>query len=1219
MATTTERLAILITADGKGAARELQALGRTAEKELGKVEQGVARTQAQMQKFGVTALGVAGVAAVGLTELGRSASELEQAMGGAEAVFGSALGSVEDFSQGAAQAFGLSSTAALQLTSRLGSLLKGFGFTQEEAAGTSIRLSQLGADLSAAFGGRPEEAVNALGAALRGEYDPLERFGVSLNATQANLKAVELGLAENASSVDLNARAQAALAIIYERTTDVQGQFARESDTAAGKAARAAAEFENMKASLGQGVLPAMTAVLGAANSLVGGLTRLNDATGGIAAQGAVVATGLLAFTGAASLAISQSAALTGGLVKMAQSAQLTAGALQAGTLAMSGMTLAAGAGGVAILGAVAALTLFESTNERAAARSRELQEAADAAFNALAMLGTNTGAFDELVSSNLSAEGLAGDMNDLGLSIQQVTNIIKADSATQANWQNMLRSSGEAGQRVAGFVQEQSNAYRQGYLEAVRFALANEKVGAEGLKAAAAASLNEQAQASLADAIADGVINYQELDAIDVPALLAAVTSQFGAGAVGANNLAGATNAAGNSAQTAAGKFAALASAVANAFGAGNNYARAQLGIENANARVAKAQQEVAGTAKAAGGGTKAAGESALDAERKTRQYDAALRGVDESLRRVDDAHEGVVDAERGVEDANRGVEDAVRGVTEATRAYEDALLSQQDAVEHVAEAERGVQDALHGVEEAHRAVAQAAQSTADAERAVGDAQKDNVEAATDLADANDRLRLITQGYGAASQEAADAAEELSDAQRAAERSAMALGDAEEKLNDARGKESEAVEFFGADSDQAQRAAREVAKAQLDLRDAQDRVEDTTKGQDAAQRKLTGTLFGFAAGSDEATEAQEKVAAAQDRVDQTSRSLESAVRAVEEAHHAEAEAARGVEEADRRVIDAQRGVTDAHRAVEQAGRTVEDRHRAIAEADRAVEEAHRRVKDATDAVTDANRTVTEALLGVEDANFRVREAEEARTARLGGGGGGGGGAVIDQAQLERDLKAALLDQRDAYVEVATAAGDAKLAEAERVAALRGETIPDQEKANIKMAGFVEELYRQRDTLEPGSPLRQALNDYIWDLGELPDEVSTKITLNTREALLRLQAVHDSLLAINDNIDPNAVARGELPAAVAGRAQGGPVHAGTQYEVGEGDHPELLNQDGKLFLIPGNQGRVTPIANTTGSGGDGGVNIYGDINMGSAGAGEVGDEIMWRWRTRRAS
>lgn len=218
--------------------------------------------QASSLRTAIAAIGFA-AAAAGLFSLVDAASEAEQSVGAVSAIFGSAAGIIDAFAAGSAEAAGLTATAARNMTSQIGALLQGFGFTQQEAAKTSVVLAQLGADLAATFGGSPEDAVLALGAALRGEFDPLERFGVSLNITQANLKAVELGLADSTSNVDLNARAQASLALIMERSTGAQGQFAREINTTAGQLAVAKASAQEAAVAVGETLAPTFVELLG--------------------------------------------------------------------------------------------------------------------------------------------------------------------------------------------------------------------------------------------------------------------------------------------------------------------------------------------------------------------------------------------------------------------------------------------------------------------------------------------------------------------------------------------------------------------------------------------------------------------------------------------------------------------------------------------------------------------------------------------------------------------------------------------------------------------------------------------------------------------------------------------------------------------------------------------------------------------------------------------
>ncbi|HLT68568.1 MAG TPA: hypothetical protein VKZ72_00295 [Acidimicrobiales bacterium] len=190
-----------------------------------------------------------------------AASELEQAVGGTEAVFGEWADVIDEAAQRSATSIGMSERAFREATSRIGGQLKNMGFDMADAADWSIRLTNIAADLAATYGGSTTEAVEALGAALRGEADPAERFGLLLHQNAVNAKAVEMGLAESVSSVDAWAKAQATLALITEQSADAQGQFAREADTAAGRAQILAAQWENLQAKIGQRLLPVLTSL----------------------------------------------------------------------------------------------------------------------------------------------------------------------------------------------------------------------------------------------------------------------------------------------------------------------------------------------------------------------------------------------------------------------------------------------------------------------------------------------------------------------------------------------------------------------------------------------------------------------------------------------------------------------------------------------------------------------------------------------------------------------------------------------------------------------------------------------------------------------------------------------------------------------------------------------------------------------------------------------
>jgi len=198
-----------------------------------------------------------------------SASDLQQAQGAVESVFGKQAGAVERLSKSSADSMGLAQSAYLQYAAVVGSALQNAGFTSKQAVEESNKVMQRGADMAATFGGTTADAVEAINAAVaRGEFDPLEKYGVSLNMTAVNAELAARGQDKLTGSALKHAKAQVVLDMVYKNTAKSAGQFARESDTAAGSAAIASANFEDASAALGQALLPAAAAAAGALASV---------------------------------------------------------------------------------------------------------------------------------------------------------------------------------------------------------------------------------------------------------------------------------------------------------------------------------------------------------------------------------------------------------------------------------------------------------------------------------------------------------------------------------------------------------------------------------------------------------------------------------------------------------------------------------------------------------------------------------------------------------------------------------------------------------------------------------------------------------------------------------------------------------------------------------------------------------------------------------------
>lgn len=234
--------------------------------------------ESTLGKFGKAAGAVAvavGVAAVAIgTKAVKAASTLEQNMGAMESVFKSSSGQMTEWANKAASSVGLAKSEYAGLATVLGAQLKNMGVATDQLAGQTDGLIRMGADLSAQFGGSTSDAVAALSSLLRGERDPIERYGVSINEAAVKAKMAEMGLSGLSGEAEKNAKLQATLALLNEQTADSMGAFTREATTLAGAQQRLSAGTENLYAVLGTSLLPAATAVTAALGAMVNKLAE---------------------------------------------------------------------------------------------------------------------------------------------------------------------------------------------------------------------------------------------------------------------------------------------------------------------------------------------------------------------------------------------------------------------------------------------------------------------------------------------------------------------------------------------------------------------------------------------------------------------------------------------------------------------------------------------------------------------------------------------------------------------------------------------------------------------------------------------------------------------------------------------------------------------------------------------------------------------------------
>src|SRR5690606_7037960 len=108
------------------------------------------------------------------------ASDAEQSLGGVDALFGRNAVQVKYWCQVADENLGVSANTYRELTATTDAQLQYMGVPMDLVAAKTNYIIKLGADLAVTYGGTTAEAVEALGSLLRGETDPIERYGVSI-------------------------------------------------------------------------------------------------------------------------------------------------------------------------------------------------------------------------------------------------------------------------------------------------------------------------------------------------------------------------------------------------------------------------------------------------------------------------------------------------------------------------------------------------------------------------------------------------------------------------------------------------------------------------------------------------------------------------------------------------------------------------------------------------------------------------------------------------------------------------------------------------------------------------------------------------------------------------------------------------------------------------------------------------------------------------------
>lgn len=222
-------------------------------------------------------LGVTTPIAIGFGKVVKLASGLQESMNAVNVVFEDSAKIITDFSKKAVTAAGVTQEEWNQAATILGAQLQQAGLEMDEVADKTNVLIQRAADMASIFNTDVNDALGAIQAALRGEIDPIERFGVAMNMASVEARALEEGIIDAGEEMSAGQAIAARFAEVMAQTDKYAGDFARTSNQLANRGRILRARFKQLGAEMGEQLLPIMEKIVTWLDKLVTAFGALSD------------------------------------------------------------------------------------------------------------------------------------------------------------------------------------------------------------------------------------------------------------------------------------------------------------------------------------------------------------------------------------------------------------------------------------------------------------------------------------------------------------------------------------------------------------------------------------------------------------------------------------------------------------------------------------------------------------------------------------------------------------------------------------------------------------------------------------------------------------------------------------------------------------------------------------------------------------------------------
>ncbi|MBO5837283.1 MAG: hypothetical protein J6Q92_05255 [Oscillospiraceae bacterium] len=230
-------------------------------------------------------LGIAIAAAFSVREIvafGKEAiklgSDLQEVQNVVDVTFTTMNEQVNEFTKNAAKTAGLSETMAKRYVGTFGAMAKSFRFTEEEAYNMSTSLTQLAGDVASFYNLTQDEAYTKLKSVFTGETESLKDLGVVMTQTALDDYALRKGLGKTTDQMSEQEKVALRYQFVLEQLSGASGDFLRTSNSWANQTRLLTLQFDQLKATIGQGLINVLTPAVKMLNELLEKLQTTADA-----------------------------------------------------------------------------------------------------------------------------------------------------------------------------------------------------------------------------------------------------------------------------------------------------------------------------------------------------------------------------------------------------------------------------------------------------------------------------------------------------------------------------------------------------------------------------------------------------------------------------------------------------------------------------------------------------------------------------------------------------------------------------------------------------------------------------------------------------------------------------------------------------------------------------------------------------------------------------